>query len=203
MLRYPRFTRPLSLVTACALGAAGAASAMSVVFARLLFTSPDQATACEATTAEAEAAGLRVFEGANSDYDAIAARRQAETTASSEAEVAWSVVRDRYRLFLAYPEAFARWPELAKLAHGRAETLDRLVAVLVEMHQLEAEAAELEQTQQLEAEAKQAEAAMEAARKLTAKAHAEAQIIVAEQRNGTGKPRLNLGSEPDCTLGDP
>ena len=52
---------------------------------------------------------------------------------AADAELAWVDLRDRYRLFLAYPEAVVRWPELAALARDRAAKLDELVANLAEL----------------------------------------------------------------------
>lgn len=145
MTKRPVLARPYSLVTACVIGAAGASSAMTVMTARLF--APGEVVSprpeCDESRAEAELAGLQAFEHADHEYDQVVAREQAEPSNGDDAEIAWTSVRDRYRLFLAYPEAVARWPELAARAQDRAAKLDALVKNLAEMQQLEIQAQRL------------------------------------------------------------
>lgn len=179
-----RAPRPFSLLTGCVLGAAGAASAMTVVIARLMFVAPQ----CEldAATEAAEVAGLAAFERAHAAYDDRVARELAGEFDAADAELAWVDVRDRYRLFLAYPEAVVRWPQLAALARDRETKLDELVANLAELQRLEIQAEQLAE----------AEAAMASARAQTERAHAKL-------RSRSVRKSILVNDGPDCTLGAP
>ena len=109
-------------------------------------------------------AGLHAFERANAAYDDTVARGLADELDIDDAEIAWSSVRDRYRMLLAYPEAVARWPDLAEIARERAGDLVDFVEQLEELQAAEVQAQELAA----------AGAEMAAARELTARAHAQA-----------------------------
>jgi hypothetical protein len=145
MIKRPLLARPFSLVTACVLGSAGAASAMTAMSARLFVLPAASASpsACEAVAAEAQLAGLQAFDRANAEYDQVVAREEVEPSSGYDSERAWTSVRDRYRLFLAHPEAVSRWPELAEIARDRAANLDELVKDLAEMQRLEIQAEQL------------------------------------------------------------
>jgi hypothetical protein len=145
MIKRPLLVRPFSLVTACVLGSAGAASAMTAMSARLFVLPAASASpsACEAVAAEAHLAGLQAFDRATAEYDQVVAREEVEPSSGYDLERVWTPVRDRYRLFLAYPEAVDRWPQLAEIARERATNLDELVENLAEMQRLERQAEEL------------------------------------------------------------
>ncbi|HWB79225.1 MAG TPA: hypothetical protein VG755_29895 [Nannocystaceae bacterium] len=181
-----RAPRPFSLLTGCVIGAAGAASAMTVVIARLMFVAP-QCDRVDAATEAAEVAGLAAFEQARAAYDDRVARELVGEFDAANAELAWVDVRDRYRLFLAYPEAVTRWPQLAEHARDREAKLDELVANLVELQRLEIEAMQLAE----------AEAAMASARAQTERAHAKLNRYPMMRRSKI----VNDG--PDCTWGMP
>lgn len=145
MIKRPLLARPFSLVTACVLGSAGAASAMTAMTARLFVLPAASASppACEAVAAEAQLAGLQAFDRATAEYDQVLAREAVEPSSGYDSQIAWTGVRDRYRLFLAYPEAADRWPQLTEIARERAANLDELVANLAEMQRLEIQAEQL------------------------------------------------------------
>lgn len=137
-----RLGRPLSIIVGCAIASAGIASGLTAVVSWSLLATSTSCPTHDEGTAAAEAAAMRVLELANAEYDEALVRDEDGDAAA--AETRWMGVRDRYRLFLAYPEALARWPELAAFAQERADQLAEYVDNLAEMQRLEAMALALE-----------------------------------------------------------